>query len=164
LKTRGWLSYRLALRAAVASGSKTYGFTLVIWSTGALTVSRHGVPTAVEALAYLGGALAGMAVIVIVCFGRWRATWSDVGLVRRAYGAIHLVSVLAAVLIGWMAAALVSGAPAFALASFAAVVVYNLLLALEVGLSIADVEDPRVQTPSLSDPARPLRSGPGSRG
>jgi hypothetical protein len=40
------LSYRLALRAAVASGAKAYGFTLVIWTTAALVVSQHGIPRA----------------------------------------------------------------------------------------------------------------------
>ena len=52
----GWrrrLSYRLALRAAVASGAKAYGFTLVIWTTAALVVSQHGIPRAGEAFASL---------------------------------------------------------------------------------------------------------------
>jgi hypothetical protein len=157
-------SYRLALRAAVAGGSKAYGFTLVIWTTAALTVSRHGIPGDGEAFAFLGGALAGMATIVIVSFGGWRARWSDVGLVRRAYGAIHLVSVIAAVLIGWLASTLLSGAPAFAVSSFAAVVVYNLLLALEVAVSIADVEEPQVKTPTIGDRARPVPDRAGGHG
>ena len=59
------LSYRLALRAAVASGEKAYGFTLVIWTTGAVVVSQHGIPRAGEAFAYLGGALAGTAIIIV---------------------------------------------------------------------------------------------------
>ena len=147
------MSYRLALRAAVASGAKAYGFTLVIWTTAALVVSQHGIPRAGEAFAYLGGALAGMAAIIVACFGGWRATWSDVGLVRRAYGAIHVGSVLAAVLVGWLASAVLSGALAFSVASFGAVVTYNLLLALEVALSIADVEDPSVATDDLTERA-----------
>ena len=61
----------------------------MIWTTAALVVSQHGIARAGEAFAYLGGALAGMADMILACFGGWRATWSDVGLVRRAYGAIH---------------------------------------------------------------------------
>lgn len=148
--------YRLGLRAAVASSSKAYGFTLVIWSTAALTVSHHGIPKAGEAFAFLGGALAAMATIILASFGGWRATFSDIGLVRRAYGAIHLVSVVVAVLIGWLAATLLDGAAAFAAASFGAVLAYNLLLALEVALSIADVRDPSVSTPDLAQREAPV--------
>jgi len=81
-----------------------------------------------------------MALIVVVSFGGLRSTWTDVGLVRRAYGAIHALSVVVAVLAGWLLAAVLDGPLAFLATSFGAVVIYNLLLGLEVALSIADVD------------------------
>lgn len=112
----------------------------MIWTTGAVVIAEHGVPRAGEALAYLAGALLGMAVIVVVSFGGLRSTWVDIGLVRRAYGAIHALSVVSAVLVGWLLAAVLDSVVAFLLASLAAVVVYHLLLAVEVALSNADVD------------------------
>lgn len=125
------------MASALRAGAKAYGFTLVIWTTGALAISEQGVPRASEALAYLGGALLGMALIVAASFGGLRSTSGDVGLVRRAYGAIHVLSVVAGVLTGWLLAAVLDGVLSFLAASFAAVVIYN-LLALEVAFSIVD--------------------------
>lgn len=139
-------SYRRALRAAVGAGAKAYGFTLVIWTTGALTVTEHGLPRSVDALAFLGGALLAEALTIVVCFGGLRSTWGDVGLTRRAYGAIHLGAVALAVVAGWLVAATVHGTLGFFGAALTAVVIYNFLLALEVALSIADVDMLRLQS------------------
>lgn len=127
--------YRRGLRAAVAGGARAYGFTLVIWTTGALAIQECGRPGVAAAFAFLAGALLGMAAIVFVSFGGPRATWEDRGIVSRAYGAVHLGSVAAAVAAGWLLTALLHGPLAFLAASLVAVVVYNLLLGLELALS-----------------------------
>jgi hypothetical protein len=134
--------YRRALRAVVAGQSRAYGFTLVIWTTGAFALADEGVPTHEDALAYLVGAVAGIAVIVLVAFGDLRASWGDLSFDRRAYGAIHLISVLAGVGCGAAALALVDGVLAFFLGPFVAVVVFDLVMALEVILSV-DPDRPR---------------------
>jgi hypothetical protein len=136
----GAISYREGLRVAVAGGAQTYGFTLVVWTTGALAISEQGLPRPLDALAFLGGALLATALIAIVTFAGLRSTWRDERPVSRAYGAIHAPSVAAGVLMGWLLAAALDGAFAFAAASFVAVVPYNLLLAVEVALSRAGKE------------------------
>lgn len=132
---------------------KGYGFTLIIWTTGALAFAEHGLPRAEDALAFLGGALVGMALIVTLSFGGLRSTWADIGLVQRAYGAIHVVSVVAAVLAGWLVAALLPGLVAFLGASLVAVVVYNLVFAVEVALSVTDAQElePPSTPPGVED-------------
>lgn len=130
---------RIALGAAVAAGAKSYGFTLVISATATLAVAEQGVPRAGDGFAFLGGALLGMVIVVAVSFWGLRATWIDIGFVRRAYGAIYALSIVVAVLTGWLLAAVLDGPVAFLAASLAAVGAYSLLLGLDVALSTVDV-------------------------
>ncbi len=131
---------RSSLRFAVTSEARAYGFTLVIWTCGAFLVYEHGVPRAYEILAFGGGALAAMTLSVLVAFGGPRATWTQEEPLRRAFGAIRVVSVSAAMLIAWLLSTLPPVA-AFAIAPFGAVAAFQMLLAVEDALSIAEDED-----------------------
>lgn len=130
--------YRLALRAAIASESKAYGFTLVIWSDGALAIAQHGTPDPLSCFAYLGGALLAMALVVLATFGGPSGKWEAKPLPRYAFGAAHLGSVLIAVLASWgVASAIRPAPPAFACAGFTGALAFQLLLGAEVALSVA---------------------------
>jgi len=48
--------YRCALRAAISSEARAYGFMLVVWGTGGLVLSRRGSPIPLDVLAFVGGA------------------------------------------------------------------------------------------------------------
>src|SRR5690606_26960626 len=79
------LPYRQALRSAVAAEAHAYGFTLVVWTTGALALTEEGLVLG-RVLAFLAGALAAMAVVVAAAFSGVRAAYLDVEHVRLAYG------------------------------------------------------------------------------
>ena len=101
--------YRTALRTAISSESKAYGFTLVVWGTAALATSEQGPPGRADTVAYLGGLLGGMALVILLALGGPTGTWSASHLPRYAAGAIHALSVGAAAAAGWGSAALLDG-------------------------------------------------------
>lgn len=130
--------YRTALRTGLAGEVKAYGFALVIWSGGTLTTATHGQPTPLDALAYVGGALAGMVSVILVTFGGPVATWEVRPLPRYAFGALHIGSVLVALLVAWAAGTLNPSALGFLAAGFTGTVTYQVLLGAEIAFSIAD--------------------------
>lgn len=134
--------YRRSLKSVLSSEAKVYGFTLVIWSTGALTTAEHGTPGRLDVIAFAVGALVAVGLIILVCFGGPAATLASTTLRRYTFGAVHIGSVAVAILAAWgIAAAIHRAAPAFLAASFSAALVYQLLLGAEVALSVRD--DPR---------------------
>lgn len=147
--------YRRALQQAISSESKAYGFTLVVWGTAAMVTSERGLPGRMGTVAYLGGLLVGMAVVVLLVLGgptsRWRTPSQHPR--RLAAGAIHAASVAAAVAAGWGCAALFDLKwLAYLTAGAAASVVYQFVLGLEVAATIAGDDDAGRQAwPSPAD-------------
>ena len=133
--------YRKSLSIAVSAEAKAYGFTLVVWTTGAVTIAERGLPGVAGAFAYLGGILVAQTIVVFAAFGTPRSTWRVESEDRRTYGAIHVASVVLAVLSGWgLAAWIPDRALAYLVAGFTACVLYQLLLALEIALSVVREE------------------------
>lgn len=131
-------SYRTALRAAISGETKAYGFTLVIWGTAAISEAERGSPGIAGVIAFVAGALCGMAMAILISFGHPGATWKPQHLRRHVFGAIHLVSVAVALVTGWCAAAAVGDKVLGYLAAGAlAVIVYQLVLGFEVAVSAA---------------------------
>jgi hypothetical protein len=136
----------------IAAESKAYGFALVLWGTGAVVESSRGRPTLSGAIAYVGGALVAMALVVLATFGGPLGTWQARSYRRYAAGAVHLVSTAAAIGSGaGVAAAIGTGSLAFLGAGFTAVLVYQLLLGGEVMTSIADDDERPVDDPGTPD-------------
>ena len=52
--------YRSALRATIAASAAPYGYTLTVWTSGAVLSHARGIPSAAEALLFLGGAPRGV--------------------------------------------------------------------------------------------------------
>ena len=135
--------YRKSLTFTISSEAKAYGWTLVIWSTGALLVRDNGLPAFLDILLFVGGAFTGMLITVLLAFEGVMAglpDWQQEN--RYAFGAIHLVSVAIAIGTAHLLVALLPGGWDFFFAAVGATIVYQLLLALEVMVSSAsDGED-----------------------
>lgn len=84
--------YLSSLRATLDAERKAYGFTLVIWGGATMTSSIHGSPSAVEGVAYLGGALVSMGAVILLTLGVAEPPGGE-GRSRLSLGAVHLVSV-----------------------------------------------------------------------
>jgi hypothetical protein len=128
--------YLHALRFALANQANAYGFTLVVWGTGALAIWQLGKPDPADVFAYLGGALVAVSLIVAVVFGIWHP-FETPEPPRRPFSAMHLASAPAAAAAGWALTLLLRGFGGFFVAAFLAVGIYQLLLAAEIALAFA---------------------------
>lgn len=132
----GVARYLHALRFALSNQANAYGFTLVIWGSGALCMWQLGEPDPAAVFAFLGGALVSISLIVAFVFGLWRP-FEEIEPPRRPFSAMHLASAPAAAAAGWASTLLVGGVGGFFVAAFVAVAIYQLLLAGEVALALA---------------------------
>lgn len=129
--------YRKALQHALGGETRAYGFALVVWTTAALASAERGTPKQAAAIAYVAGALAAMAVVIIATFGGPTETIKrQPNVPQRAAGTVHLFSVAIAILAGWgLAAVLTTGWLAFLVAGFVSVLLYQLILGVEAAAS-----------------------------
>jgi hypothetical protein len=126
--------YARAVQAVLQGSALPYGYTITVWSTGAVVMGRHGSPGVGFVFLFAAGAIAGFAAMVVI----GRAARSDAlepasGDLLAA-GVAHVAAVGAAI----GAAALIArigGGVAWPLASFAATAVYLALASLELLLA-----------------------------
>lgn len=122
--------YRLALRFALSRQANAYGFTLVVWGTGALAIWELGKADPADVLAFIGGALVSISLIVAAVFGV-RQPFRVEQPPRRPFSAMHLPSIPAAIAADWGLTVAPGGIAGFFVSAAAAVAVYQLLLSLE---------------------------------
>jgi len=124
--------YRHALRKAVGTSAGPYGYTLTIWTTGAVLVHARGIPTTAEALLFMFGAVIGFSVVGAAAFRsnpavRGRATSHPV-----LWGSFHFVPVAASTGAASLVAHFASGASAWPLAGFTATSIYLTFVAAQI--------------------------------
>jgi len=131
------LRFLEALRSILGVETKAYGFTLVVWGTGSLTEAQRGKPGRLDVVAFVGGALVALTLVILVAFGGPRAPIpTRVRQRRHALGAVHVVSVSIAMACGWVVALVVTDtALSYLGASATAVLAYQLVVGLEGALS-----------------------------
>jgi hypothetical protein len=129
--------YLAHLRAVVAASAAPYGYTLTIWTSGAVTTHARGIPTALEALLFLAGAVTGFALVGAVAHGgAGRVLRAPAEPTVRLWGGFHIPSVGLAIGGSSIVAALVDGALAWPLVGFFATAIYLIVIAAQ--FTIAD--------------------------
>ncbi len=123
-------SYRSHLKTAVATSAAPYGYTLTIWTSGAVTTHSRGIPTAWEALLFLAGAVLGFGVTAALAYGRPSEILAsrEHGTVRL-WGGFHLVSVGLAIGGAALVTATVKDPVAWMIVGFVATFVYLVVIA-----------------------------------
>ena len=123
-------SYRSHLKTAVASSAAPYGYTLTIWTSGAVTTHSRGIPTAWEALLFLAGAVLGFGVTAALAYGRPSEILAprEHGSVRL-WGGFHFVSVGLAIGAAALVTATVKDPVAWMIVGFVATLVYLVVIA-----------------------------------
>jgi len=117
----------------MAGQSRAYGFTLVIWSTALLAIDQNGLPGTLDIVLYVLGALTALTVVIVVAFGPWRFRYAPGNEPRRhPLGMLHLPSIVLGVTAGWVVTHRLAGHDAFYVAPLAAVLLFELVLALEI--------------------------------
>jgi len=132
--------YRDHLKAAVATSAAPYGYTLTIWTSGAVTTHARGIPTAFDALLFLAGAVIGFAAVGAAAHGSaTRVLRVPPEPTVRLWGGFHLPSVGLAIAGSALVAARVHGTLAWPLVGLLATCVYLLVIAAQ--FTIADTRE-----------------------
>ena len=124
--------YRHGLRKAVGTSAGPYGYTLTIWTSGAVLIHNRGVPDTLEAILFAFGAVLGFALIGALAFRRAlviriRATSHPV-----LWGSFHFIPVAASIGAAGLVAHFVDGAAAFPLAGFLSTSIYLICVAAQI--------------------------------
>jgi hypothetical protein len=129
--------YRSALRATIAASAAPYGYTLTIWTSGAVLAHAHGIPSTAYALLFLVGAVGAFALIGGLAFGGFTEQLVPEPARAAVFGGLHFMSVGLAIGAASLDAHLVTGAAAWPVAGFAATSLYLLVSALQLRLAHA---------------------------
>jgi hypothetical protein len=108
----------------VAASAAPYGYTLTVWTSGAVIAHRRGIPGGAGALLFMAGAVLGFALVGLLAYG-------SAGPMRPAeagpfslWQALHLVAVGAAIGAAELVARTVEAEAAWLLGGLVATVLY----------------------------------------
>jgi hypothetical protein len=123
---------RAALGTIVAASAAPYGYTVTLWSSGAVLLRSHGAPHVAEVFAFAAGALAGFGLMALLARGALARMESLDDAADRVWaGALHWLAVGMAV--GAVALlAEIHGWEAWPLGSFSATALYIFAASLQL--------------------------------
>jgi hypothetical protein len=130
------VDYRHHLRAVVAASAAPYGYTLTLWTAGAVTTHAQGLPSALDALLLLAGAVTGFAAVAAFAYGGITGAFAPGTRGEiRVWGGLHLPSVGSSILLVWVVTQVAHGHPAWLLVGFTATSTYLLVIGLQFWLA-----------------------------
>jgi hypothetical protein len=149
--------YRSALRATIVASAAPYGYTLTVWTSGAVLSHARGIPSAAEALLFLSGAVAAYAFIAAVALRGSQERLVPEPATAAVWGGLHLFAVGLAIGAAAVIAHLVHNVAAWPLVGFFATALY--LIVSSGQLAIAHAARPgnaqlKADGESDSDPTR----------
>jgi hypothetical protein len=112
------------LRTTVAASAAPYGYTLTIWTSGAVLSHARGLPRTGDALLFLTGAVGAYAIVGLLAFGGVWERLAPEPARAVAWGGLHVFSVGLAIGAASLVAHLVADAGAWPLGGFLATAVY----------------------------------------
>lgn len=121
----------LHLHTNLTDESKAYGYTLVIWGSGALLIEQYNFPVLAEVMSFITGAIIGFGLLAVIA---WHGVFRDVPVMHderlTVASMIHFLAALGTISISKL---LHVGDPvtAFFIVGVNASIMYNLLLLLE---------------------------------
>ena len=119
--------YRDRLRTTVGSSAAPYGYTLAVWTSGAVLTNARGVPDALAALTFMVGAVVGFALVGVIAFGGVTRHFDrDHGEAPLIWGSFHFFSVGLAIGLASLVAYYVDGFIAWPLGGFLSTTAYLL--------------------------------------
>jgi hypothetical protein len=129
--------YKSALRASVAASAAPYGYTLTIWTTGAILSHARGIPDTGEALLLLMGAVAAYAIVGGLAFGGLSEHLMPEPARAAVWGGLQFFSVGLAIGAATLVAHTVKSVAAWPLDGFLVTAIYLLASALQLTLAHA---------------------------
>ena len=129
-----WGTYRRAARTTVASSAAPYGYTLTIWTSGAVLTHARGLPSTIEALLFMTGAVGGFTTVGLVVFEDLHARLA--GDARPTlWSGLHILSIGLAIGMATLVAHLLTNIGAWPITGFVVTVIYLCVSALQVALT-----------------------------
>lgn len=89
--------YRHSLRKAVGTSAGPYGYTLTIWTTGAVLSHARGVPDTLRALLFMFGNVVAFALVGAAAFRRPAPTRTVATSHPALWGSLHFIPVAASI-------------------------------------------------------------------
>jgi hypothetical protein len=129
--------YKSALRATVAASAAPYGYTLTIWTSGAVLSHARGIPSTTQALLFLIGAVAAYALVGGLAFGGFSEQLAPEPARSAVWGGLHLFSVGLAIGAASLVAHTVHDDAAWALGGFLATGLYLAASASQLAIAHA---------------------------
>ncbi|MFB6294780.1 MAG: hypothetical protein ABEI97_03400 [Candidatus Nanohaloarchaea archaeon] len=120
------------LRINLTDESRAYGYTLVIWGSGAILIDAFGFPTPLQVMVYIAGAVAGFGILALVVYGNvFRRVENIKDEAMVVASSIHLIAALGTVGLAAVAANRLPATTSFFVVGVNATVTYNVLLLVE---------------------------------
>ncbi len=123
--------YRADVRSVIGSSADAYGYTLTVWSAGAMLSHAYGPPNPLEVFSFFGGAVLAFALVGALAFGGVTARFGDESNWIELWGSFHFLSVGLAVGAAWLAAAYAPSFPGWPLGAFVATAAYLAVVGAE---------------------------------
>jgi hypothetical protein len=128
-------AFRSGMRTIVSASAAPYGYTITVWSSGAVLIHAHGTPTVGDVFLFLAGALLGFGFVGLLAQG----PLSTAGAIDRRHdrvlaGMLDWAAVGAAVGSVALLAQIHSGV-AWPLGAFSATVIFLVVSAIQLAVS-----------------------------
>lgn len=130
------MDYRHHLRAVVAASAAPYGYTLTLWTTGAVTTHAEGLPSAVDALLLLAGAVTAFGAVGGYAFGSINGILMPGARGEiRVWGGVHLPSVGSSIVLVALITQVLRGPWVWPVVGFVATATYLLVIGVQFWLA-----------------------------
>lgn len=123
--------YRSDLRGVVGSSATAYGYTLTVWSTGAVLSHAYGPPSPPLVFAFFGGAVLAFAVVGALAFGGVTPEFGGGSNRVELWGGFHFLSVGLAVGAVWLVSTAAPSFTGWPLGAFVATAAYLAVVGAE---------------------------------
>ncbi len=126
--------FRSNLRWVVASAATPYGYTLAVWTTGAIVAHRQGLPDELGALGFAAGAVLAFALAGVLAHGHLGKVEAPPFPGFSLWQVLHLAGLAAAILLSSAVSRLADGEMVWPIAGFCATAIYLLAVAAQLML------------------------------
>jgi len=128
--------YRAHLRSVIAASVAPHGYTLTLWTSGAIAIrDAGGVPSVAEILLLLCGAVAGFGAVGLLAYGSFGEQIAVRPKEVRMWAGLHLFTVGVCVLAVYAVTALIPGWPQWPAVGFVATAGYLLVIGAQFRLA-----------------------------
>ena len=126
--------FRANLRWVVAASATPYGYTLTVWTTGAIVAHHRGLPDELGALGFAGGAVVAFALAGTLAHGHLGKVETPLFPGFSVWQVLHFAGLAAAILLASVLSRVVDGDLVWPIAGFATTAVYLSAVAAQLML------------------------------